>query len=38
VDYETDNIHITDYYTIVRTRQSVDVDNWFTTIELWKEF
>jgi hypothetical protein len=38
VDYETDNIHITDYYTIVRTRQSVDVDTWFTTLELWKEF
>jgi hypothetical protein len=38
VNYQTNNIHITNYYTIVRTRQSVDVDNWFTTLEVWKEF
>jgi hypothetical protein len=38
VNYQTDNLNIVDYYTIVSTRQSVDVDNWFTTLELWKEF
>lgn len=38
VNYQTDNIHIVDYYTVVKARQSVDVDNWFTTLELWKEF
>ena len=38
VDYQTDNIHIVDYYTVVKARQSVDVNNWFTTLELWKEF
>lgn len=38
VNYQTDNLYIVDYYTIVSTRQSVDVDNWFTTLELWKEF
>jgi hypothetical protein len=38
VNYQTDNIHIVDYYTVVRARQSVDVNTWFTTLELWKEF
>jgi hypothetical protein len=38
VNYQTDNIHIVDYYTVVKARQSVDVNNWFTTLELWKEF
>lgn len=38
VNYQTDNINIVDYYTIVKTRQSITVDTWFTTLELWKEF
>jgi hypothetical protein len=38
VRYQTDNININDYYTVVKARQSVDVNNWFTTLELWKEF
>lgn len=38
VNYQTDNINIVDYYTIIKTRQSVTVDTWFTTLELWKEF
>lgn len=38
VDYETDNININDYYTVVRASHSIDVNNWYTTLELWKEF
>jgi len=38
VNYTTDNIAINDYYTIVRVSHSVDVNNWYTTLELWKEF
>jgi len=38
VNYTTDNITINDYYTIVRVSHSVDVNNWYTTLELWKEF
>jgi len=38
VDYSTDNITIQDYYTIVRVSHTVDVNNWYTTLELWKEF
>jgi hypothetical protein len=38
VNYQTENINIVDYYTVVKARQSVDVNTWFTTLELWKEF
>lgn len=38
VDYETANININDFYTVVRASHSIDVNNWFTTLELWKEF
>jgi hypothetical protein len=38
VNYQTENINIVDYYTVVKARQSVDVNSWFTTLELWKEF
>lgn len=38
VKYQTDNINIDDYYTVVRVVHSIDVDQWFTTMELWKEF
>jgi hypothetical protein len=38
VKYTTDNIDIDDYYTVVKVSHSVDVNNWYTTLELWKEF
>jgi hypothetical protein len=38
VDYTTSNISIQDFYTIVRVSHTVDVNNWYTTLELWKEF
>lgn len=38
VNYQTDNLNIVDYYTVVKVRHSVDVNRWFTTLELWKEF
>lgn len=38
VKYQTDNININDYYTVVRVAHSINVDQWFTTMELWKEF
>jgi len=24
------------YYTIIKVNHDIDVDNWFTTLELWK--
>lgn len=38
VDYVTDDLHIVDYYTITKVSHSVNVNQWFTTLELWKEF
>lgn len=38
IKYTTDNIDIDDYYTVVKVSHSVDVNNWYTTLELWKEF
>lgn len=38
VDYTTTNVNIADYYTITKVSHSVDVNNWFTKLELWKEF
>jgi hypothetical protein len=38
VNYTTSNINIDEYYTITKVSHSVDVNNWFTTLELWKEF
>jgi len=38
VYYVTDNIDIQTNYTITRVRHSIDVNNWFTTLETWKEF
>ncbi len=38
VKYQTNNININDYYTAVRVVHSINVDQWFTTMELWKEF
>jgi hypothetical protein len=38
VRYQTDDIDIDENYTITRVRHNIDVNNWFTTFELWKEF
>ena len=38
VYYVTANIDIDTNYTITRVRHSIDVNNWFTTLEVWKEF
>lgn len=38
VKYQTDNIDIDDYYTVTKVRQSIDVNNWYTTLELWKAY
>lgn len=38
VKYQTDNINIEDYFTTTKVSHNIDVDNWFTTLELWKEF
>lgn len=38
VDYTTNNLDITDTYTVTKVSHSIDVNNWFTTLELWKEF
>jgi len=38
VVYETDNININAAYTITKVSHSIDVNNWFTTLETWKEF
>jgi hypothetical protein len=37
VHYTENIVSIYDFYTISRVSHSVDVDNWFTTLELWKE-
>jgi hypothetical protein len=38
VVYQTDNIDINQNYTVTRVSHSIDVNNWFTTLETWKEF
>jgi hypothetical protein len=38
VKYQTDRLNINDRYTITKVSHSIDVDGWFTTLELWKEF
>lgn len=37
VSYTTNQLNIVGYYTVIRVSHSIDVDNWFTTLELWKE-
>ena len=37
VSYTTNQLNIVGYYTIIRVSHDIDVDNWFTTLELWKE-
>lgn len=38
IDYQTSALDIQDTYTITKVSHTIDVNNWFTTIELWKEF
>jgi hypothetical protein len=37
ISYTNSNLNIVGYYTIIRVTHNIDVDNWFTTLELWKE-
>ena len=37
VGYTTSQLNIVDFYTVIRVSHEIDVDNWFTTLELWKE-
>jgi hypothetical protein len=37
VDFEQDILHIKDYYTITKVSHYIDPDNWFTTLDTWKE-
>lgn len=36
VSYTNDQLDIVGYYTVIRVNHEIDVDNWFTTLELWK--
>lgn len=36
VSYTRDQLNIVGYYTIIKVNHDIDVDNWFTTLELWK--
>lgn len=38
VKYDTANILVDDYYTVTKVTHSIDVNNWFTNLELWREF
>lgn len=38
VKYTKSPLNIDDYYTITKISHSIDVNNWTTTMELWKEF
>jgi hypothetical protein len=37
VYFVTDEMNIDTTYTVTRVRHSIDVNNWFTTLEVWKE-
>jgi hypothetical protein len=37
VSYTKDTLNIVGFYTIIKVSHRIDVDNWFTTLELWKE-
>jgi hypothetical protein len=38
IRYITDVLNINEPYTVTRVNHQIDVNNWFTTLELWKEF
>jgi hypothetical protein len=37
VSYTNSQLDIVGFYTIIKVLHRIDVDNWFTTLELWKE-
>ena len=37
VSYTNNELDIVGFYTIIKVSHRIDVDNWFTTLELWKE-
>jgi hypothetical protein len=37
VSYTKEQLKIVGFYTIIKVSHRIDVDNWFTTLELWKE-
>ncbi len=37
VDFEREQLHIQDYYTITKVSHEINVNGWYTTLELWKE-
>lgn len=38
INYQTNELDIRDTYTVTKVSHNIDVNNWFTTLELWKEF
>jgi hypothetical protein len=38
VDYQTPQLNINQGYTITKVSHNINVNQWFTTLELWKEF
>ena len=37
VNFVKNQLNINDFYTVTKVSHSIDVDNWYTTLELWKE-
>jgi hypothetical protein len=37
VSYTNSQLDIVGFYTIIKVSHRIDPDNWFTTLELWKE-
>jgi hypothetical protein len=37
IEYTNSQFNITGAYTIIKVSHEIDVDNWFTTFEVWKE-
>lgn len=37
VDFTEGQLQINDYYTVTKVEHKIDPDNWFTTLQLWKE-
>jgi hypothetical protein len=38
INYQTPQLNINEPYTVTKVSHSIDPNNWFTTLELWKEF
>jgi hypothetical protein len=38
VDYQTPQLNINQGYTITKVSHNINVNQWFTTLDLWKEF